>query len=124
TEEAAVARLAAQPLDAELVYAPAKAGRRPGVVLGQDPAAGGLSANDSVRLIVSKAQHGLVPNFVGSSLADASREVRRLRLRPRVVTTAGPMGMVLSQTPEPGVAAAPKLKIRLVVGDGSRRETP
>ncbi|MGH3133539.1 MAG: PBP1A family penicillin-binding protein [Gaiellaceae bacterium] len=124
TEEAAVARLAAQPLDAELVHVPAQAGRRPGIVLRQDPVAGGLSANDTVRLWVSKAQHGLVPNFVGSSLATASREVQRLRLRPRVVSSPGPMGMVLSQSPRPGVTAAPRLRIRLVVGDGSRRETP
>jgi len=123
TEEAAVARLDAQPLDAELFYAPAKAGRPPGIVLGQDPAAGGLSANDSVDLTISKAQHGLIPNFVGSSLADASLEVRRLKLRPRVITAAGPMGMVLRQIPEPGVTAAPKLTVRLVVGDGSRKES-
>jgi penicillin-binding protein 1A len=124
TEEAAVARLAAQPLEAELRYVPAKAGRRPAIVVGQDPKAGGLSAGDTVTLKVTKARHGLVPNFVGSSLADVSREVRRLELRPRVVSAPGPAGMVLRQSPEPGVTAAPRLRIRLVVGDGSQRETP
>jgi penicillin-binding protein 1A len=121
TEEAAVARLAGQPLDAELVYEPAKPGRPPSIVLNQEPKAGGLSANDSVRLWVSAAQHGLVPNFVGSSLADASREVRRLKLRPRVVTAPGPMGVVIKQTPHAGLTAAPKMRIRLVVGDGSQK---
>ena len=121
TQESAVARLDAQPLEAEFVYVPAKPGRRPAIVLNQEPKAGGLSANDSVRLWVSKAEHGLIPNFVGSSLADASREVRRLKLRPRVVTAPGPMGMVLRQSPEPGVTAAPKLRVKLVVGDGSRK---
>jgi penicillin-binding protein 1A len=121
TEEAAVARLAAQPLDAELFYEPAKPGRTPAIVLNQEPKAGGLSANDSVKLWVSKAAHGLVPNFVGSSLADASREVRRLKLRVRVVDAPGPTGMVLKQTPRAGVTAAPKLRVRLVVGDGSQR---
>jgi membrane peptidoglycan carboxypeptidase len=124
TEEAAAARLAAQPLDAELVYVPAKPGRPPSIVLNQDPKAGGLSANDSVRLVVSKAEHGLIPNFVGSSLADASREVHRLKLRVRVVSAPGPTGMVLRQTPQPGLTAAPKLRVRLVVGDGSQKGSP
>jgi membrane carboxypeptidase/penicillin-binding protein len=123
TEEAAVARLAAQPLEAELYYEPAKPGRPPSIVLKQDPKAGGLSANDSVRLTVSKAQHGLVPNFVGSSVADASREVRRLKLRAHVVEGPGPAGMVVRQTPRPGVTAAPRLHVRLVVGDGSQSES-
>ena len=120
TQEAAVARLAAQPLDAEFVYVPAKAGKSPSIVLNQTPRAGGLSANDSVRLWVSKAEHGLVPNFVGSSLADTSREVKRLKLRPRVVSAPGPMGVVIEQTPRAGLTAAPKMRIRLVVGDGSQ----
>jgi beta-lactam-binding protein with PASTA domain len=123
TEEAAIARLAAQPLEAELVAVPAKPGRLPSIVLNQEPKAGGLSAGDSVRLYVSKAEHGLVPNFVGSALADASKEVRRMRLRIRVVDAPGPMGVVLRQSPPPGVTAAPKLRVRLVVGDGSRRES-
>jgi penicillin-binding protein 1A len=123
TEEAAVARLAAQPLEAELVYQPARPGRAPSIVLNQEPKAGGLSSGDSVRLYVSKPEHGLVPNFVGSALADVSKEVRRLKLRIRVVDAPGPMGVVLKQTPAPGVTAAPKLRVRLVVGDGSRKES-
>ena len=119
-ESAAVARLKAQPLDATFVYVPGKAGRRPGVVVDQDPRAGGLSAGDSVRLSVTVARHGLVPNFVGSSLATASGEIRRLRLEPRVVAAPGPMGVILRQSLDAGVAAAPRLKIRLVVGDGSQ----
>jgi beta-lactam-binding protein with PASTA domain len=121
TEEAAVARLSAQPLQAELYYQPAKPGRPPSIVLNQEPKAGGLSANDAVKLYVSKAAHGLVPNFVGSSLEDASREVRRLKLRVRVVDAPGPVGMVLKQTPSAGVTAAPKMRVRLVVGDGSQK---
>ena len=121
TEESAVARLAAQPLEATLAYVPAKAGRRPAIVVNQEPKAGGLSAGDSVKLWVTKSRHGLVPNFVGSTLGDTSREVKRLKLRPRVVSAPGPAGMVLRQTPEPGVTAAPGLRIRLVVGDGSQK---
>ncbi|MBA3374524.1 MAG: PBP1A family penicillin-binding protein [Actinobacteria bacterium] len=121
TEPVAVALLDAQPLEANAIYVPAKAGRRPGVVVDQDPRTGGLSAGDSVRLSVTVARHGLVPNFVGSSLAGASREFRRLELDPRVVSAPGPRGVILSQSREAGVAAAPGLTIRLVVGDGSRR---
>ena len=122
-EPVAVAHLAAQPLEAAVVYVPATAGRRPGLVVNQEPRNGGLSAGDSVRIWVTAARHGLVPNFVGSSLASASDEVRRLRLEPRVVAAPGPMGVVLRQSLEAGVAAAPRLKIRLVVGDGSRSES-
>jgi membrane peptidoglycan carboxypeptidase len=123
TAENAVARLAAQPLGAKLVFEPAKAGRRPGLVVDQFPKGGGLTANDQVTLVVSKAVHGLVPNFVGSSLRDASTELKRLELRANVVTAPGPPGTILRQSLRPGVAAAPGLAIRLVVGDGSRTET-
>jgi len=61
-----------------------------------------------------------VPNFVGSTLADVSKEVRRLKLRPHITSSPGPSGTVLAQLPEPGVAAAPGLTVSLVVGDGSR----
>jgi membrane peptidoglycan carboxypeptidase len=118
TEPTAVARLAEQPLGAELIYKPAKAGKTPGVVVDQRPRAGGLSANDDVTLIVSKARYGLVPNFIGSSLADVIRELKRLKLRYEITTGTGDQGMVLAQRPSAGVAAAPGLKVRLVVGEG------
>jgi penicillin-binding protein 1A len=124
SEDVARARLAEQPLDAESVYVPAKPGRPPGIVVSQDPRGGGLSAGDTVRLSVTKAQHGLVPNFVGSSLEAASAEAKRLKLQVRVTRSRGPTGMVLEQSLEPGVATAPRLRIRLVVGDGSRSSTP
>ncbi len=120
TEPVAVALLAAQPLEATSIGVPAKPGRRPGIVVGQDPRTGGLSAGDSVRLSVTVARHGLIPNFVGSSLAGASREIRRLELEPQVGTASGPRGVILEQSLEAGVAAAPGLRIRLVVGDGSQ----
>ena len=123
TEAVAVALLATAPLDAAVAYVPAKPGRLPGVVVNQDPRTGGLSAHDSVQLFVTTARHGLVPNFVGSSLQAASDEVRRLRLDPRAIAAPGPRGIVIRQSLEAGVAAAPGLKIRLVVGDGSRKES-
>jgi membrane peptidoglycan carboxypeptidase len=117
-EDTAVARLAAQPLGAELVYKPAKAGKAPGIVLDQLPKTGGLSANDDVTLVVSKARFGLLPNFVGSSLEDVGRELKRLRLRGQVVTAEGDLGTVLRQSPAPGVSIAPRMRVRLVVGGG------
>jgi beta-lactam-binding protein with PASTA domain len=120
TEAGAEAELAAQRLGAKAVYRPAKAGALPGLVVDQEPRRGGLSAHDEVTLVVSKAQHGLLPNFVGSSLPDVQREAKRLKIRLRPRTVRGYLGTVLRQTPEPGVAIAPGMRIRLAVGDGSR----
>jgi len=115
----AVARLGAQPLGADIAYVPAKAGQPPGVVVNQEPRRGGLSANDSVQLWVSKAQYGQLPNFVGSGVADVNLELRRLKLRVQAVSARGPAGTVLRQRPRAGVAVRPGLTVRLVVGDGS-----
>ena len=120
TEAGAEATLAAQPLGAKIVYRPAKPGALPGLVVEQDPRRGGLSAHDEVTVVVSKAQYGLLPNFVGSSVADVQREAKRLKLRLRARTAPGRTGTVLHQVPEPGVAIAPGMRVRVVVGDGSR----
>jgi hypothetical protein len=124
SEHEAVAVLREQPLGAKVAYRPAKPGTLPGRVVEQDPRRGGLSAGDEVFLVVSKARFGLIPNFVGSSLAGANRELKRLKLVPRVVLAHGPQGTILRQTPAPGVASAPGMRIRLVVGDGSRSRIP
>ncbi|HSF62366.1 MAG TPA: PBP1A family penicillin-binding protein [Gaiellaceae bacterium] len=120
TADGAAARLAEQPLGTKLAYAPAKAGTLPGVVVGQDPREGGLSAHDTVTIWISKARHGVLPNFVGSSLDDVQGETARLKLRANVVTAAGRADTILKQFPKPGVAVAPGLRVKLVVGDGSR----
>ena len=120
TKEGAAARLAQQPLAANVAYAPAKPGRLPGLVVSQDPRSGGLSAHDAVTIWVSKAEHGTLPNLVGSSLADVTREAARLKVRLRAKTAPGRAGTVLRQAPQPGVAIAPGLRVRLVVGDGSQ----
>ena len=120
TEAGAEAELATQPLGAKVVYRPAKPGALPGLVVDQDPRRGGLSAHDEVTVVVSKARYGLLPNFVGSSVADVQREAKRLKVRLRARTAPGRMGTVLRQVPEPGVAIAPGMRVRVVVGDGSR----
>jgi penicillin-binding protein 1A len=113
--ESAVTRLAEQPLEAKLVYVRAKPRTRPGVVVRQEPASGGLSAHDTVTLFVTKAQYGLVPDLVGSSYADALVQLDKLKLRPVVTYGAGQRGTIVRQSLAPGTAVLPGLRINLVV---------
>ena len=112
TVSGARTRLAAQPLTAQLVYKPASAGQRIGVVVKQFPAGGTLSSFDKVTLVLAKPLHGVVPRMVGMSLHAARLRLAKLKLVPQ--TTAS-TGRVVAQTPAPGVAAAPGMKVRLVV---------
>ena len=118
--ESAKVALESVPLTPDFVYVPAKPRSRPGHVVKQDPRGGYLSANGTVRLFVTLARDGLVPNLVGSSLPDARQLTKKLRLAVRVrYTGGGPSGTVLRQSLEPGVAVRPGLPITLLVGDGS-----
>jgi penicillin-binding protein 1A len=117
--EEAKAVLSGVPLSGDVVLIPAKAGKRPGVVVNQEPRGGFLSANDAVRLYVSHARDGLVPNLVGSSEVEARVQLRKLGLRTSVRKDDGPAGVVLRQSLAPGVASRPGLAIRLVVGRDS-----
>jgi penicillin-binding protein 1A len=119
TSDEALAQLAAQPLGADIAYVPAKPGDVPGLVVNQDPRRGGLSANEDVQLWVSKAQHGQLPNFVGSGVEDVNRELRRMKLRVSATTGPGFAGTVVGQRPRAGVAVRPGQTVRLVVGNGS-----
>jgi penicillin-binding protein 1A len=121
TKAGAEATLAAQPLEASIAYAPAKAGKLAGVVVGQDPRSGGLSAHDSVTIWVSKAEYGTLPNFVGSSIVDVQRESARLKLNLQPKLAPGRVGTVLKQRPDPGVAVGRRMRVSVVVGDGSRK---
>jgi len=105
-------RLAEQPLSAQLVYKPASAGQRVGVVLKQFPAGGTLSSFDKVTLVLAKPLHGLVPKTVGLSLHAARARLARMKLVPEV---NGRTGRVVEQRPKAGVAAAPGMKVQLVV---------
>ena len=102
TKAGAEATLRARPLEANVAYAPAKAGKIPGLVVSQDPRSGGLSAGDPVTIWVSKAAHGMLPDFVGSGIADVQREAARLRVRLDAKTAPGRQGAVLRQSPQPG----------------------
>ncbi|MDX6473895.1 MAG: penicillin-binding protein [Gaiellaceae bacterium] len=113
------ARLAAQPLTAQLIYKPAVPGQRVGLVLRQFPKTGSLSSYDKVTLVLAKPLHGLVPSTVGMSLRAARATLFQRKLLPTVSFAAakskGKAGVVLSQSPRGGVAAAPGMKVRLVV---------
>jgi penicillin-binding protein 1A len=112
-------RLGAQPLTPNVVYKPARAKQRLDLVLDQFPRKGRLSSYDKVTLVLAKPLHGVVPKVTGLSL-NAARH--RLRARGLVVTIErfadGRAGRVLAQMPASGVAAAPRMKIRLIVGRG------
>jgi penicillin-binding protein 1A len=110
----AKARLAAQPLSETVVYRPAKAGERPGVVVGQDPVGGGrLSAWDKVTLVLVKPQHGVVPRLIGLPVDKAKDKLDRLKVDIEV--EGGDSGKVVAQRPKAGVAAAPGMRVVLSV---------
>jgi penicillin-binding protein 1A len=112
-------RLGAQPLTPNVVYKPAQAKQRVDLVLDQFPRKGRLSSYDTVTLVLAKPLHGVVPQVAGRSLPDARRRLRARGLVPVIERFAdGRAGRVLAQTPVSGVAAAPRMKIRLVVGHG------
>ena len=112
TIASAQTRLQAQPLTAQLVYKPASAGQRVGVVLKQFPAGGTLSTFDKVTLVLAKPLHGIVPHTIGLTVHAAQLRLRKLKLVPRVTGSAG---RVVAQHPSPGVAAAPGMKVTLVI---------
>ena len=112
TVASARTRLEAQPLTAQLVYKPASGGQRVGVVVKQFPAGGTLSSFDKVTLVLAKPLHGLVPRTVGLTLHAARTRLAKLKLVPEAT---GTKGRVVAQRPKAGVAAAPGMKIHLVV---------
>ena len=111
-------RVEAQPLTPEWIYKPAAPRQRVGVVVDQRPKTGYLSSYDEILLVVSKATQGVIPKLVGKSLTDAQLRLKKLKLEPRIrwseAKTAKP-GTVLEQRPKAGLAAAPGMKIELVV---------
>jgi membrane peptidoglycan carboxypeptidase len=109
-------RLEAQPLTPQPIYKPATAGQRVDVVLGQFPKKGRLSSFDKVTIVLAKPQHGVVPQTVGLKVRQARAQLRKLKLTPSVRFGSGKAGRVVSQVPVAGVAAAPGMTVRLVVG--------
>ncbi len=117
--DVAQARLAAQPLESIVAYQPAKPLQRVDRVIAQVPARGRLSSYDTVTLIVPKAQHGVIPKLVGSTLREARAKLRRIDLTAEVAGfTDGKPGRIVAQFPVAGLAAKPGLTVSLVVGRG------
>ena len=111
----AEARVEAQPLTAELVYKPAAPLQLPGVIVDQRPKKGYRSSYDRIILVVSKATQGVIPNLVGRDIADARKRLKRLKLEPAITWVDGGTGRVLEQKTRAGLAAAPGVKVKLVV---------
>ena len=112
-------RLAGQPLTANIVFKPARAKQRIDLVLDQFPRRGRASSWDTVTLVLAKPLHGVVPRVVGLSLPQARARLRARGLVPGIARFAdGRAGRVVAQMPVPGVAAAPHMKVRLIVGHG------
>ena len=111
----AEARMDAQPLSPELVFRPAEPLEPAGVVVGQRPLRGYADPFDRVILIVTKPLHGVIPKLVGRTLDDASARLARLKLEPEIRWVEGKREGVLQQRPKPGLAAAPGMKVSLVV---------
>ncbi len=114
--EAARARLEAQPLTPQVVYEPATAGQRVGVVQRQFPKKGTLSSFGRVTLVLAKPLHGTVPKIVGLRWRKASAKLRHLKLHVTLQSGRGKRGRVLAQYPRGGVAAAPGMKVTVTVG--------
>ena len=111
----ALVRVESQPLTAKLVYRPAAPLQRVGVVVDQFPKRGYRSSYDEIILVVSKATRGVIPNLVGRDIDDARLRLRRLKLEPRITWADGDPGRVLRQPTRAGLAAAPGVKVELVV---------
>jgi membrane peptidoglycan carboxypeptidase len=112
-------RLLGQPLTANVVYKPAAPKQRVDLVLDQFPRRGRASSWDTVTLVLAKPLHGVVPHVVGLSVRQARARLRARGLVPGIARFAdGRAGRVLAQTPVPGVAAAPRMQVTLVVGHG------
>ena len=115
----ATAALSNGPLRSQAIYKPAKPGQLVGVVIGEIPSIGShLEPFDTVRLVLAKSLHGVVPNVIGLPTATALEKLAGLGLKP-VVGGLLPDGSgsahVVSEIPGAGVAAAPGMTVKLVI---------
>lgn len=115
----ATTTLSSQPLRTQAIYEPAAPGQAIGVVVGEIPSIGShLSPFDTVRLVLAKPLHGVVPSVVGLPTQAAVEKLAARGLKASVVgLLANGTGseQVISQEPAAGVAAAPGMAVKLVV---------
>jgi beta-lactam-binding protein with PASTA domain len=117
TLAAAKERLAGQPLLARVAEEPAEPGQRVGIVIRQEPSKGTLSAYDKVTIVVRKATKGVVPRVLGLTVAKAQAQLAAVKADVKV--NGGSAGRVVAQSPRPGRAAAPGMRVVLVVRSGT-----
>ena len=111
-------RLSAQPLTPKYVFKPAKPKQRLDIVIAQYPSHGTLSSYDDVTLVLPRALHGVVPNVVGLDLRHARQKLQRAAAeRPRRPVLGRARG-TRRLAGSAGVAAAPHMKVSLVVARG------
>jgi penicillin-binding protein 1A len=112
--------LAAQPLDAFVVYRPAAPRQQLGVVLKQFPAGGGhLSSHSRVTLVLAKSLHGVMPEVVGMTLDRARAKLDSWHVELSVAPDgASGSARVVAQQPKAGRAAAPGMHVTLAVKGG------
>ena len=86
-------------------------------MLEQDPKGGTLGPFETVQLIVAKATDGTIPRVIGLTLEQARLKLARRELAGQVsALVAGDPGIVISQEPAGGLAAAPNMTVKLVIG--------
>jgi membrane peptidoglycan carboxypeptidase len=111
----AKARLALQPLNAAVVYKPARPKEPLDVVVDQIPRRGHASSFDTITLVLPKPLHGVVPKVVGLSMSRARARLQAAGLVASAPSAADPSAVVVRQFPHGGVAAAPHMRVTLVL---------
>jgi beta-lactam-binding protein with PASTA domain len=95
-----------------------------GIVVGQTPNSGSsVSRGTPVTLVVSTGAPGVaLPNVVGLTAADATKQLQSLKLRPaaKPVASTKPAGTVLGQTPAAGAKAKPGSAVVLTVAQAKQ----
>jgi penicillin-binding protein 1A len=119
TLQAAKARLALQPLRANIVYKPARPGQRLNQVVGQFPRSGHASSFDQITIVLAKPLHGVVPKIVGLTLARAKARLHAVGLGLLAPANSTDTQVVSSQWPRPGVAAGPRMRVSVTLRRGT-----
>jgi beta-lactam-binding protein with PASTA domain len=103
-----------------VIWRPARAGERLGLVTEQIPARGALSSWSTVRIVLPRSRNGRVPDVVGLKFDEARTLLARRKLAGTVRTYADGerAGVVLAQFPRAGRAAVRNMTVSLVVSRG------
>jgi serine/threonine-protein kinase len=89
------------------------------LVLSQDPAEGAsVAPRTVVRLVVNKLPQASVsvPNVGGLEEPEARKVLEKEGLKVAVDRAPGRKGVVIDQSPQPGVKVAPGTEVKIVIG--------